>query len=174
MSKDRKRNKKVRESKRVILISYEGKNKTEKNYFNNFSGREKDYIIKQVPGNETDPINLVKQTIEKSKSLSLDLTKDKAFCVFDADTYPSKNKQIQESIKLAKDNNIIPIISTPCIELWFLLHFEYSTAVVSSSGVIKELKKYYPKYEKNCNIYLIIQDKIITAINNAKNSKNIT
>ena len=57
MSKDRRRNKNNRKSKRVILVSVEGKNKTEKNYINNFSSREKDFVIKVVPGNETDPIN---------------------------------------------------------------------------------------------------------------------
>lgn len=161
MSRDRKRNIHSRKSKRVILIAYEGNNKTEKIYFNNFSGRDKDYIIKPVPGNETDPINLVKQTIQKNNELALSLTEDdKAYCIFDADIKPNKNKQIISAIKLAKDNNIIPIVSTPCVELWFLLHYEYTTAMINSEDVIERLKKHYPKYEKNCNIYPDIKDKI--------------
>lgn len=60
MSRDRTRNNHNRKSKRVVLVAYEGENKTEKNYFDNFLGRDKNYIIKSVPGNETDPINLVK------------------------------------------------------------------------------------------------------------------
>lgn len=60
MSRDRSRNNHNRKSKRVVLVAYEGENKTEKNYFDNFLGRDKNYIIKSVPGNETDPINLVK------------------------------------------------------------------------------------------------------------------
>lgn len=169
MSRDRKRNIHSRKSKRVILIAYEGNNKTEKIYFNNFSGRDKDYIIKPVPGNETDPINLVKQTIQKNNELALSLTEDdKAYCIFDADIKPNKNKQIISAIKLAKDNNIIPIVSTPCVELWFLLHYEYTTAMINSEDVIERLKKHYPKYEKNCNIYPDIKDKIKEAITNSK------
>lgn len=169
MSNDRKRNVQNYKSKRVILVSYEGKNKTEKNYFNNFLGRDKDYVIKQVPGNETDPINLVKQTIRKVRELALDLNDDdKAYCVFDADINKEKNIQIQNAVKLAKDNNIIPIVSIPCVELWFLLHYEYTTAVISSDDVIARLKRHYTKYEKNCNIYPYIKDRIDKAINNAK------
>ena len=169
MSRDRSRNKYNRKSKRVVLVSYEGENKTEKNYLSNFSGRDKDYIIKPVPGNETDPINLVRQTIQKVKDLSLDLSEDdKAYCVFDTDTKPEKNIQIESAINLAKDNDIIPIVSAPCVELWFLLHYEYTTAFINSNDVIERLKKHYPKYEKNCNIYSEIKDRVDIAIKNSK------
>ncbi len=169
MYQDRSRNNHNRKSKRVILIAYEGDNKTEKNYFNNFSGRDKNFIIKVVPGNETDPVSLVRQTIHKVNDLDLDLLEDDiAYCVFDADIKLDKNKQILEAINLAKENNIIPIVSTPCVELWFLLHYEYSTAIVNNNEVIERLKKYYPKYEKNCNIYPSINDKLNKAISNAK------
>lgn len=169
MSKDRRRNIHSRKSKKVILVAYEGNNKTEKNYLKNFSGREKDYVIEVVPGNETDPLNLVKQTIQKANHLGLDLIQDdRAYCIFDADIIPTKNKQIINAIKLAKDNNIIPIVSAPCIELWFLLHYDYTTAQISSDEVITRLKRFYPKYEKNCNIYPEINDKVNIAISNAK------
>lgn len=109
MKRDRSRNNHNRKSKRVVLVAYEGENKTEKNYLSNFSGRDKDYIIKQVPGNETDPVNLVRQTIQKVHDLSLYLLEDdKAYCIFDTDMKPEKNIKIDEAIKLAKDNNIIP------------------------------------------------------------------
>ena len=169
MSRDRSRNNHNRKSKRVVLVAYEGENKTEKNYFDNFLGRDKNYIIKSVPGNETDPINLVKQTIKKVKDLELDLSlDDKAFCIFDTDTKLEKNVQIEAAIKMSKKNNIIPIVSSPCVELWFLLHYEYTTAIVSSNEVIERLKRYYPKYEKNCNIYPDIKDKTNKAIDNSK------
>lgn len=173
MIKDRRRNIQCRKSKRVILVAYEGNNKTEKNYFNNFSNREKDFVIKVVPGNETDPVNLVKQTIQKSKELNLDLKNyDKAFCVFDADIKVEKNAQIAKAIALAKTNNIVPIVSTPCIELWFLLHYKYTSSKISGTDVINKLKKYYPKYEKSCNIYPELKDKIFNAIENSKKLEN--
>ena len=169
MSKDRTRNNQNRKSKRVILVAYEGENKTEKNYFDNFSGRDKNYIIKSVPGNETDPINLVKQTIKKINDLSLDLSMDdKAFCIFDTDIKKDKNTQIEMAIKISRENNIIPIVSAPRVELWFLLHYEYTTATINSNEVIEKLKRHYPKYKKNCNIYPDIKDKINKAIDNSK------
>lgn len=101
--------------------------------------------------------------------MSLDLSEDdKAYCVFDTDTKPEKNIQIESAIKLAKDNDIIPIVSAPCVELWFLLHYEYTTAVINSNDVIERLKKHYPKYEKNCNIYSEIKDRVDIAIKNSK------
>ena len=169
MSRDRERNRNNRKSKRAILVAYEGINKTEKNYFDNFSGRDKDYVIKVVPGNETDPINLVRQTIKKSQELKLDLEEDdRAFCIFDTDINPSKNIQIKEAIELAQTNNITIITSSPCIELWFLIHYNYTAASMSSNEVIKRLKGYYPKYNKNCNIYPIIYENTKIAYDNAK------
>lgn len=88
--------------------------------------------------------------------------------MFDTDIKPEKNIQIEAAIKLAKDNNVISIVSAPCIELWFLLHYEYTTAMISSNDVIERLRKHYPKYEKNCNIYSEIKDRMDIAIENSK------
>lgn len=165
----RRRNINSRKSKKVILVAFEGKNKTENNYFSNYRLRDKDYIIKLVPGNETDPINLVNKTIIKVKELGLNLEEnDRAYCIFDTDLDERKNMQIIKARKLAKKYHIIMITSNPCIELWFLLHFEYTTAWLSNNDVINKLKKYYPKYEKNINIFPEIKDKVSKAIKNAK------
>lgn len=167
--RDRQRNRNDRKSKRVILVAYEGKNKTERNYFDSFKGIDKNYTIKVVPGNETDPVNLVKQTIERAKELRLVLEDDdRAFCIFDTDVNPSKNIQIKEAIELAQNNNVVIITSSPCIETWFLLHYEYTTANMSSEDVIKKLIGHYPKYTKNCNMHPIIADKTKEAYANAK------
>ena len=173
MSKDRRRDRNNRKPKRVILVAYEGKNKTERNYFESFRGMDKDYTIKAVPGNETDPVNLVKQTIQNVKELKLDLdVDDRAFCIFDTDINPRKNIQIKEAIALARENNIVAITSSPCIELWFLIHYEYTTANMSGDEVIKRLKTHYSKYTKNCNMYPIIVDKTEKAYDNAKKLEN--
>ena len=168
ISKDRKRNIGNRESKRVILIAYEGKNKTEKNYFNGFKGIDKDYVIKVVPGNETDPVNLVKQTIQNIKDLGLTLEDDdRAFCVFDTDTNSQKNSQIIEAITIANNKNIKVITSSPCFETWFLLHFEFTTASMTNNNVISRLQGHYSKYTKNCSMYPVIVDKTSNAYTNA-------
>jgi hypothetical protein len=96
------------------------------------------------------------------------LNDDIAYCVFDTDMNPNKNKIIQDAIKLAQKNHIRVITSTPSIELWFFLHYDYTTAYMNNAEVIKRLKKFYPNYEKNINIYPDIESNIDTAIERAK------
>ena len=169
MNLDRQRGQHNRKSKRVILVSYEGKNKTEKIYFNNYSNRESDFILQIVPGNETDPVNLVKQTIQKINELGLDLEEDdRAFCIFDTDTQLTKDKQINDAINLASIYNIKVITSSPCFEVWLLLHYEYTTGFLDNITVINKLKKHNEKYEKNYNIYPEIKCKTNEAIKNEK------
>lgn len=56
------------------------------------------------------------------------------FCIFDLDTV--KNKAYLEVISKykAKDTQIIPIYSFPCIEIWFILHYEIRTKPFDSKG----------------------------------------
>lgn len=168
ISNDRVR--KVRKQKSKILIAAEGKNKTEKTYFSNFEDGKKTYNITYARGNNTDPLKLVKMLIKEIDELKLDLQDDDvAYCIFDTDVDPNKNKIIEEAIQLARRNNIKIITSSPCFELWFLLHYDYTTANMDSEEVIKRLKEYYPKYEKNINIYPDIIKEIDLAIDRAKN-----
>ena len=167
ISNDRVR--KVRKQKSKILIAAEGKNKTEKTYFSNFEDGKKSYNITYARGNNTDPLKLVKMLIKEIDELKLDLQDDDvAYCIFDTDVDPNKNKIIEEAIQLAKKNNIKIITSSPCFELWFLLHYDYTTANMDNEEVIKRLKEYYPKYEKNINIYPDIIKGIDLAIERAK------
>ena len=107
--------------------------------------------------------------IKEIDELKLDLQDDDvAYCIFDTDVDPNKNKIIEEAIQLANKNNIKIITSSPCFELWFLLHYDYTTANMDSEKVIKRLKEYYPKYEKNINIYPDIIKEIDLAIDRAK------
>lgn len=167
ISNDRVR--KVRKQKSKILIAAEGKNKTEKTYFSNFEDGKKLYNITYARGNNTDPLKLVKMLIKEIDELKLDLQDDDvAYCIFDTDVDPNKNKIIEDAIQLAKKNNIKIITSSPCFELWFLLHYDYTTANMDSEEVLKRLKEYYPKYEKNINIYPDIIKEIDLAIDRAK------
>lgn len=167
ISSDRVR--KIRKQKSKILIAAEGKNKTEKTYFSNFEDGTKSYNISYAKGNNTDPLNLVQMLIKQIENMGLDLQDDDmAYCIFDTDTNPDKNKIINEAIQLAKKNNIKIITSSPCVELWFLLHYDYTTSNMSNEEVIKRLKKFYPKYEKNVNICPEIIKNLDKAIERAK------
>lgn len=167
ISSDRVR--KIRKQKSKILIALEGKNKTEKTYFSNFEDSTKSYNISYAKGNNTDPLNLVQMLIKQIDNMGLDLQDDDiAYCIFDTDTNPDKNKIINKAIQLAKKNNIKIITSSPCVELWFLLHYDYTTSNMSNEEIIKRLKKFYPKYEKNVNIYSDIIKNLDKAIERAK------
>lgn len=167
ISKDRVR--KLRIPKNKIIIAVEGKNKTEKTYFSNFDDGKKRYSISFAKGNYTDPVNLVKMLIIEIKKLGLDLeNNDEAYCIFDTDIDIQKNILINDAINLAKENNIKVITSNPSIEIWFLLHFEYTTSRMNNKELIKRLRKYYPNYDKNINIFKDINQNVKEAIKNAK------
>ena len=167
ISKDRVR--KVRKQKNKIIIAVEGKNKTEKLYFDNFDNGKQSYSITIAKGNDTDPLKLVKSLNKEIIKQDLDLLNgDMAFCIYDTDLDFNKNKIIIEAKNYAYSKGIKMISSSPSIELWFLLHYEYTTAYLSNNDVIKRLKQYYPKYEKNINIYPEINCNINKAIERAK------
>ena len=143
ISKDRVR--KVRQQKNKIIIAVEGKNKTEKLYFDNFDNGKQSYSITIAKGNDTDPLKLVKSLSKEIVKRDLDLsTGDMAFCVFDTDEDSNKNKLIIEAKKYASEKGIKMIASTPCIELWFLLHYDYTTANLSNDALeSSELQRLY-------------------------------
>lgn len=154
--------------KRVILIAYEGK--TEKEYFKCFISNDKSFNIVFAHDNHTDPIGMIEVLKNKMKENSIDPEQgDKVYCIFDTDTNPVKNKIIKEVYELAEKYGILIITSNPCIELWFYLHYRYTTKYMSSDDAVKCLKREYPNYEKGKCVYDELKDKTLVAIKNAKN-----
>lgn len=153
--------------KRVILIAYE--EKTEKEYFKNFDDGKKDYRIVFANDNHTDPINLIEVLKTKMERMEINhLNNDKVYCIFDTDTDIKKDKEIKKAYSLAQKYGIEIITSNPCIELWFYLHFKYTTGYMTSNDILKFLKDAYPQYEKGKNVYDELKSKLPLAINNAK------
>lgn len=73
----------------------------------------------------------------------------------------------------AKAQNIRVYLSNPCFEIWYLLHFRYSTKQYNSNDeVINDLKKYLANYKKNQNVFDILLPLVSTALNNAKKLVN--
>jgi hypothetical protein len=65
------------------------------------------------------------------------------------------------------------IVSNPSFEVWYLLHYEYSTrSYMNADAVIRELKKYYPGYEKTSDMYPLLKDKMDEAIARADRLEN--
>jgi len=78
---------------------------------------------------------------------------DQVYCVIDRDDHPDYQKALDA---VAKQNTFMPVISIPCFEYWLLLHFVYTDKPFHASGsksvsamVLKELKQYWPEYQKS-------------------------
>jgi hypothetical protein len=190
--KEKSRDKKVkRKINPTIVIVCEGKN-TEPEYFNLFKTRYVNVNV-EIPdkkscgknkGKKTDPLSLVMKAEEykRSKYEIREQDGDRVWCVFDVDLNYNTDNAIQARIveinkaKIIADSNKIKLgISNPCFELWYLIHFEYTTANLKDcNSVIERLNKYIIDYNKSkCPIR---QDEnykklMTTAISNAKKLK---
>lgn len=148
--------------KKLILIAVEGKNnRTETLYFAHFGREQKEYTIRFVPCNETDPVQLVAHAEQMWLKEACDKSfGDRAFCVFDTDTDPGKQQKIEAAIRNAEMCE--PILSNPCFEVWFLLHFSYTSRQFrSGSELIRELQKFVPAYSKSMDVFEKIQKNTI-------------
>ena len=164
----KRRNTGNRTRKQVILLSVEGKNKTERNYFKGFNNETTRVVF--TSGNETDPVKLAKRLVQEYKSYQLDdELGDRAFCVIDGDVSKKQENEIRKAEAVVKKKGSI-IVSNPCIEVWFVFHFTDSTKQYKSSqDVVNRLKEYIPDYEKNMKeIYIRLINKQTDAIRNAK------
>jgi hypothetical protein len=76
------------------------------------------------------PLQLVERAVEAKRSEARDASKgrgrahDQIWCVFDRDEHP----KFDQAVALAGSNSINLAMSNPCLELWFVLHFENQTA----------------------------------------------
>ncbi len=87
-----------------------------------------------------DPERIIRYAKEHKDSY------DEIYCVLDVDDHAHLTKALKE----AKKNKFIPIVSNPCFELWYLLHFpNYSTRPQTPKLLEKELGKLLgTKYDK--------------------------
>lgn len=165
----KKRNSNSRKRKKVIFIATEGKNKTERLYFKKFNSDK--VQMRFAKGGSTDPVNMVSELLSECKDMGFDPeVGDMAYCVLDSDFSINKNNQMALADKKAKKNDLSLIVSSPCFEIWYLCHYEYSTKVFGSNEeVIDELKKRMPQYDKNKeDMYEILLQMKDNAVENAK------
>lgn len=152
-----------------MLLSLEGKNKTEKNYFSKFKDNKK-FAINFSNGNYTDPVNMALALIKDSQYETLDFKHgDKAYCIFDTDVDPLKQLEIEKAISICLSRDAEVILSNPCFEIWFLCHFTDSTKYYSTNDeLLKVLKRNIPEYDKNLDIFDKIKNNTNMAITNSK------
>lgn len=161
-----------------ILIVTEGL--TEEIYFKTLKRNLKLNSVKIIKSSYTDSNGIVQDAKNNGiKSIDDHDEYNYIFCVFDLDTV--KNKQFLSNIekyntKYEKFNSIIyPILTFPCIEFWFILHYNCHIAPFSNSrnrsvgeNTKIELKKYQGDYhETNYECIDELASKYKTAMHNA-------
>ena len=168
----------TRELKQGIYIVGEGF--TERYYFQHL----KEYGQYNY---KIEPRLFGKTSFKQIDEIVKDLSKNKnivVIVVFDLDVVSNDNKvkkTFEDFIKqYKKKENVILCGTKPSIEYWFLLHFENMTKELSSSEVIRELKKHINDYDKKqeylqkdkwFNI-MMKEGNMQKAIERAKNNKN--
>ena len=104
--------------------------RTEELYLTDWQRRYRDRVLVTIDPFRGGPFQLVKRAVEAKRTEARDAKKDRGrahdqiWCVFDRDEHPN----FAEAIALAHDHGINLAISNPCLELWFVLHFEDQTA----------------------------------------------
>lgn len=164
----RKRNRNNRERKSIVVIGCEGKNKTEKIYLRNYSSRK--CILKFSTGNATDPVGMAEDLIRFIKNEDINKKYgDKIYLLIDMDVNQHKQQQVMQAKKMCDEYGIEIIISNPTFELWYILHFEYTTKTYQSSQEVKkDVKTKIRDYTEGMNVFPIIKKQTMLAIENSK------
>ena len=152
-----------------MIFTGEGNNKTEKLYFSSFQEQYGKYSIRYVnSGLDTDPAGMLKSMETAWKKYGLSAKDgDRAYIVLDMDCNFQKMKLVKKLQTSSK--NIRFIASNPCIEVWFILHFVYTTHQFKDSKEPKrELAKYIPGYEENMDVSAILRPRLEEAGKNVQ------
>jgi hypothetical protein len=163
----------VREPYDTVLIVCEG-TKTEPNYF---SAIRTDYRLSSAniavvspPG--TDPMSIVAYAESRLPDY------DRVYCVFDRNGHQNFTQAVAKvaASVAARTGRWHAITSTPCFEIWVLLHFRYTTSAFAAAGgrsacdnVVVQVRHHLPNYAKgDPTIYEQIKDRTDAAIANAQ------
>jgi hypothetical protein len=118
-------------NRRSILIFTEG-SKTEPIYLTHWQRLHRDRVSVAFDAFHGAPLQLVERAaarraaeLRKARHGGADAY-DEYWCVFDVDEHP----HIGRALDLAASNGISVAVTNPCIEMWFLLHFQDRGAAI--------------------------------------------
>jgi len=113
-----------------LLVFVEGL-RTEDLYLTYWRRQHRDRVRIEIDPYRGGPLQLVERAADTQRTEARDAKKgrgrahDQIWCVFDRD-----EPNFAEAIDLADRHGIHLAISNPCLELWFILHFEDQTAYI--------------------------------------------
>lgn len=149
--------------KRTMLVLCEGK-KTEPNYF----GAIKHELLLSTAEVRIEPgKGGGKKLVEKAKKAARRKEADEVWCVFDCDQvrgFPGLVTECESGRA-----RVGAAASNPCIEFWFLLHYEYTHACLSTNECLSRLRVHMPDYDKSKTpVYNLLKDKQAVAMRHAE------
>ncbi|MCY3926433.1 MAG: RloB family protein [bacterium] len=122
---------------RKLHVFTEGE-KTEVQYLGRWSQSHRERVLVVFGHFHGSPRRLVEEARkQKREDRRRDQLADEYWCVFDID----EHRRVPEAIDMAQANQIRLAVSNPCIELWFLLHFEDQNAYIDRSAAQSESKR---------------------------------
>lgn len=160
-----------RKRKPSIFIVCEGRNKTERTYFNHFKERTAPYNLHIVDCEATDISSMAKKAYSIFIDNQLDLEiGDRVYCLVDLDLEPYKYDQFIKARDKYKKIEIIP--SNPCFEIWLQYYFTKHPRVVNSSQKAKEeMARFLQGYTESMDVIAVAElslNKHVIAINNSE------
>jgi hypothetical protein len=126
-----------------ILVFTEGK-KTEPIYLLHWSRAYREQVIVTVDDFHGTPLALVQEAAARRAA---DLRAERRghggayseyWCVFDIDEHP----HVGQALDLATASGISVAVSNPCVELWFLLHFQEQNAAIHRHDAQRKAAEY--------------------------------
>ena len=88
----------------------------------------------------------VRREREASKRSPSLVAYDSVWCVMDVEV--PQQDTLDNAIVTARDNDLKVVLSNPCFEYWYLLHFRKTSRMMDQDEARHALKKEYPQYEK--------------------------
>ncbi|MBE6421134.1 MAG: RloB domain-containing protein [Elusimicrobium sp.] len=151
----------LRQTKKPIVIITNGE--TEEIYFNGFKDRDSSYVL-HIRRRNSAPQNLPRQVSNILQGVHLRGSSPEIWLVVDKDNFP-----IEKAAALTKAKKYYFAYSIPSVEIWFLLHFCYTSASMTPAQAINRLSSYLDlPYEKTKDYFELLAPHQITAINHAK------
>jgi len=172
---DYKRREAFKEPRKSILIICEG-SKTEPIYFNSLRNNLRLAMVDvEIVGEGAAAITVVDRAIElreeRKKIAKNSLTKaayEVVYCVIDVEA--PKAESLPRAVNKAKDNKLEAILSNPCFEYWYILHFRKTSAPFNTSQDAKSaLRQKHSAYsESDTTIFDVVYPKTSDAIKHSK------
>ena len=164
-----------KEPRKSILIVCEG-SKTEPIYFNSLKRVLRLAMVEvDIIGEGAAPITVVDRAIElreeRRRLAKKSVTKaayEVVYCVVDVEA--PKAESLSRAMTKARDNKLEVILSNPCFEYWYILHFRKTSAPFGTSQEVKSaLRQEHRAYcESDTTIFDVVYEKTADAIKHSK------